>query len=211
MEIIETDIKVTECRAVVAYCDVTGFMSWVKRSTAFKNDVKGFIRRMKFLFLQFRLREGYVTLPIGDGIIPILIDMDGHGNLLKFLNSIIRLQKDMEKLITDETYPRPLGFRVRVTSGIIYRIDEPPLLTNFGDAHAPVLLTTDFIGDCLNLGSRLLQVRREIPNMIHQSAMELLSLAEREALNIKKVTFMERPPRGVDVEDMTGLATFGTT
>lgn len=199
------NIHVAECQAVIAYCDVTGFMTWVKRAEASRSDVPMFIQKMKFLFRRFREETGLLSIPIGDGIIALILDQGQGGaltSIFPLLEGTLRLQARMYRLIKETPYPRPNGFRVRVTAGHVFRTEEPPLA-------GQTVRTFDVIGSPMNLGSRLCEVRRELPAIIHESTFHYLTNTDRKHLILKRIEpGSDRPPRGVDPEDMKGLWTF---
>lgn len=210
----DDDVTVTLCRAVVAYCDVTGFMTWVKRATTSHNDVVPFISKMKTIFRHFDTETSYHTLPIGDGIIAIYVVAEKNPvGILSFLRATLDVQRKMLHLIAHTTYPRPAGFRIRVTSGIIFQSHGPIFPCKLAGAAAfdcPAMSNQDFIGDCLNLGSRLLEVRRDLPAILHESVLAITPKNERQHIHVEKIamTVDERTPRGVDIEDMKALYTF---
>lgn len=206
-----TDIKVTGCRAVVAYCDVTGFTGWMNRAlVAHKDDVViTFIQKMKLAFRNFRDETGFETLPTGDGIIAVVSVMEGGkpARLFELICSTLRLQKIMTRLISSTPAPRPAGFRIRIAAGFVYRTDEPSMT---GQVSGLVRLF-DFLGACMNLGSRLLEFRRETVAIITEEALDMMTPAERRRLNLKAIETLpdERSPRGVPVEELPGLRAFG--
>lgn len=193
----------SKCQAVVAYCDVTGFMAFVQRASAAQMDVVPFIQRMKFLFRRFRVETGYFVIPIGDGIIALITEGDCGKRVgtIALLESSIWLQQNMQRLIATTKYPRPGGFRVRVTAGVVFRTVEPPIVGLSGP-------TTDFIGDAMNLGARLCEVSRKDPLIIHESAIEIMTTPEKKQLILKPVLVTDEPPKGVHQDDMKGLWTF---
>lgn len=203
MQYNHADIKVEECNALVAYCDVTGFTTWMKRAAVSRSDVKLFIQKMKFTFRRFRVETGYCSIPIGDGIIALIVEYKQKpDDTLRLIKSVLDLQRRMLVLIRDETpHPRPGGFRVRITAGAVLKTEEPAI-------PGQNVRTFDVLGDPMNLGSRLLEVRRELPAVIHLSALSLLTAAELTELVVAPIELQSaRPPRGVDYEDLTELST----
>lgn len=198
------DIKVVEATALIAYCDVTGFTAWVRRAAVKRADVTVFIKKMKWIFREFRMDTGYTCIPIGDGIIALVVDVeDGYATeLMPLLKAVSTLQRKMMDLIGRTNHPRPAGFRIRVTSGAVFRTEEPPM-------DGQTFWTFDVLGDPMNAGSRLLEVRREVPAMITLSALSLLSKDERDQLEVLPVKIdSERPPRGLEREDLEELSEF---
>lgn len=198
------DIKVVETRAIIAYCDVTGFTAWVKRAAVKRADVTVFIKKMKWIFREFRMKTGYTCIPIGDGIIALVVDIEQPTtpSLLPLLRAVTALQHKMLELIGDTDHPRPGGFRIRVTSGAVFRTEEPPL-------DGETAWTFDVLGDPMNAGSRLLEVRREISAMITLAALSLLTKEEMGQIEViaHKID-TTRPPRGLEPEDLEELSEF---
>lgn len=213
MNVKPGDIKVTGCRAVVAYCDVTGFTGWMNRAASSRADVRSFIQKMKWLFRRFRVETGFETLPTGDGILALIAVSDGNHptRVFDLLVSSLKLQRQMLRLIKETPSPRPAGFRVRIAAGFVYRTDEPPIDRDIG-ARGPftTIRTFDFLGACLNLGARLLEFRREVGGIITDEALEMLTPAERRRLHLAPLRFSdnERAPRGVSAEELPGLRSF---
>lgn len=198
------DIKVVEATAIIAYCDVTGFTGWVRRAAVKRADVTVFIKKMKWIFREFRQQTGYTCIPIGDGIIALVVDVDKSEGLklLPLLKAVMSLQRKMMDLIGATNHPRPSGFRIRVTAGAVFRTEEPPM-------EGQTFWTFDVLGDPMNAGSRLLEVRREVAAMITLAALSLLSKEERDQIEIIPVKIdSDRPPRGLEQEDLEELSEF---
>lgn len=191
-------------RAAVGYCDVTGFMSWIERSAVSHRDVTEFIQKMKACFRNFRERTGYFCIPIGDGIISVLAASHDTERLQVYpvITALYALSLEVSVLADQQPNPRPGRSRIRIAEGVVYRTEEPPML---GVTDSPII---DYIGEPLNLGSRLLQVRRELPSLITESAVEAMTPEEREKLIIEPAGITGHLPRGVKFEDMRGLCQF---
>jgi hypothetical protein len=193
-ELIDIDVR----WAVVGYCDVRDFMSWIQVASDMNRDVRDFLRKMKWAFRKFRLATGYHALPIGDGIIAVLDAAPASTpvNVFRFVNSLAALEDGLCDIADEEIEPRPGHSRIRITAGSVYRIEEPP----------PTLI--DFIGKPMNLGSRLLHVRREIPALITNVAREAMTAEEQSNFIFTPIELVGRLPRGVTPEDVKGLCAF---
>lgn len=93
-------------------------------------------------------------------------------------------------LITRQSSPRPVGFRLRAMAGIVSKEMYPD-----GDK--------DYLGYCVNTCHKLLLVEPDIGVMIHESVKE--TLVDRSAFVFKKITSSMQRPGGVDLEDMSAL------
>lgn len=190
-----SDIQIKCEKAIVAYCDVTGFMNWSQQSADLPEDSKQFIVRMKYEFLKFRLRTGYFVLNTGDGMIVIINSVWNSNSLLKVISELVELIRAMDLMIKKTPYPRPEGFRIRITVGPVFRTETPHPLY-------PHQREIDFTGRPINLGQRLLEIERQIKIMLHASAADVLNPANRKKL--KKVMSENPPPKGVTEGEMRG-------
>lgn len=193
-------IKVEVRQAVVGYCDITEFTTWIRLSAKSNRDITDFLKRMKWIFRKFRLATGYYQIGIGDGIIAILDSVPDKApiGVLKFVVSIFELSKELSTIADQQNHPRPGQSRIRITAGEVYRIEEPP----------PSLYPFDFFGEPMNLGHALLHLRRELPALITKSALDFMTSEEQSQIIIKTVEVMGRLPRGVEPKDIQGLCAF---
>lgn len=198
-----TDITVADCRAAVAYVDVTGFTGWMTRATVARSDVATFIRKMKTIFREFRFETGYDILTTGDGLIAVTINAgDQQPDMYHLIVHTFRLRARLLAAIRSLNVPRPKDVRIRWTGGFVYRTDEPPL-------PGCDMRGLDFFGACLNSGKRLLEYRREIAGIITEEGLAMLRRADRKKFVIETIKNIEseRAPRGLDPDDIAGLRT----
>lgn len=195
-------IKVELKRAVVGYCDITDFTEWIRISAVISRDITLFLKKMKWTFRKFREKTGYFQIPIGDGIIAIIDSAPENKpvDVLQFVTSLWELGRDLSALADEEKDPRPGKSRIRITAGNTYRTEEPPLAIPF--------MPVDYIGEPMNLGSRLLQVRRDIPALITNAALELMSPEDVSQLIVILVDFLGQLPRDLSRGDLEGLCEF---
>jgi len=203
MELEHEQISVEIRRAVVGYCDVSDFMSWIQRSAVSNRDITSFLKKMKWTFRKFREATGYFSIPIGDGIIAILDSVPENKpvNVYRFVTSLWELGRDLSFLADGESRPRPGRSRIRITAGTVYRTEEPP-------SSIPKVPTVDFIGEPLNLGSRLLHVMRDVPALITKTALDSIAMEDRNRLIIQVIAIRGPIPRDVGMEDLRGLCAF---
>jgi hypothetical protein len=200
MKVRPDDIAVSLRRAVVAYFDVTGFMTWRKKSAVAARDSSIFIRQMKYEFRRFCASTGLFCIPAGDGLIAV-IEASGRirsAEVLNLIRNAERLIHIFDGIISSMDYPRPGGVRARIAAGAVYRIETPSVAD-------PSKFEIDFIGEPLDKASRLLEVDRSVPIILDESVIAELTPADLRRLNLTALPPRDGSPRNVDPEDMRGL------
>jgi class 3 adenylate cyclase len=200
MRVKPADIAVSLRRAVVAYFDVTGFMTWRQKNAVAARDSSIFIRQMKYEFRRFCKATGLFCIPAGDGLIAV-VEASGRvssADVLDLIHNAQRLIHTFDTVINAMDYPRPGGVRARIAAGAVYRIETPRV-------DDPRKFETDFIGEPLDKASRLLEVDRGVPIILDESVIAELTPADRRRLNLTALPPRDGSPRNVDPEDMRGL------
>ncbi len=98
---------------------------------------------------------------LGDGFMSVVeLPATGHRcqAAILFLSRLYRVGKQMERIIRDKKYPRPDGFRIRVTCGFVTKRPN-------GDVR----------GRCVNLASKALSFGKTELFIIHEKFKELMN------------------------------------
>ena len=195
--------KEERIRIFVTYADTTGFTTWCKRGATSHEDISMFNRRMYHEFRRYEFETGFAVKYLSDGFVAFKEMVRGHncGIAVTVLRGAWLLQKRMEGFISSMRHPRPDGFRVRVACGMVSKIWVPPV--NKRDRRWKI----EYVGFSAGLGSRLLDIKREIGCLTTESIRELLKGSET-SIEFERVTTKGRTPRGVDEEDMRELLSF---
>lgn len=205
------NVETKRREAVVVFCDTTGFSNFARRTAdrpevhtelllslyrrahAYQVETKCFLKRecdgMMFVHV-------YDRRPAADDVIGVLL-------------AIERFQKDCEATIRAIPYPRPDGFLVRVTMGVVWEMTitkEAP--TGCAMEHCGGLHEYDYWEYATILASRMLDSHKKEPRVCCQSVKEV-------AGRTRKITFSKLPrerrvPDGVFPEDMQDQWAFGS-
>jgi len=186
-------------RVIVAFGDILGFGSWTRRAVNTPEESHELIDQIYDEFENHAEVCGCHIKFLGDGIMS-LREMDENKTrddnlkmIINFVADAYVLASKVQKIITGY-YPRPEGFRLRITMGYVWKRQIKST-----KRHAP-----EYIGYIVNLAQRLLEVSPTTLCVCHESVMEVLKN--------KKLAFKTSPvkqpaiyPRGVDEEDLKGL------
>jgi len=95
------------------------------------------------------------------------------------------LADSIESIIQKTLYPRPIGFRIRVVAGYVWKLMATHTMKEKRKQ-------TDYLGYPINLAARLLEVERDAPCLCHQSIEEIIDAdkkAKRSIPNDKTAKF----------------------
>lgn len=150
-------------------------------------------------FLHFRLENRPFVKLLGDGLL-FIKEVDNRNTprtANAFLETLLKFSDRMRSLIEAmPTYPRPDGFRVRVTYGMAHSL----VVAKNSKSKA-----TDYFAYEINLASRLLKVRPELPFIAHRSVFELLSQKLSAEIEFRDIEADIGILDGVDQEDLAQL------
>lgn len=144
---------------------------------------------------QHEAATGWFTKNLGDGYMQVIeLPTTGHTctQALQVLQQTVAFASKIQTLIKKSPWPRPDGFRVRWTSGHVWKRDGNK---------------TDYVGRHVNLAHKLLRVSSEEEFISHQSFMELMSKRQSDGIGVKfiKLEPDRRVPEGVLKADMKAL------
>jgi len=197
-------IQADRKRVIVAFGDVIGFAKWLRRASNSPEEVKFFLTRL-YKRLAHMKEQGFFMKAMADGGMVLRELPNGHNcNLVAdFLKEMIVWRQHMMEIIRETEFPRPEGFRVRVTVGHALKIG-----TSFCDRMC--VFHNDYVGYPINLACRMLKVEsRTIPFMAHESVVDVLEKkARKKGIEFTKIRTKDRRMDGIDVEDMANLWSF---
>lgn len=194
--------KEERIRVFVTYADTTGFTTWVKRGATSYEDISAYNRRMYDAFRRYEIDSRSSVKYLCDGFVAFKEMARGHncGNAMSVLKNAALIQTEMQRIISKLRHPRPKGFRVRVSCGMVSKIWVPPVSKK--DRRWKI----EYIGFSPSLGDRLLEIEREIPRICTETVRDLLK--DEAGIVFQKVTPKGTTPKGIDDEDMKELLSF---
>lgn len=140
---------------------------------------------------------------LGDGFMVIQELRNGHncGTVRRLLQELIALSERVNaRLLTG--YPRPDGFRVRVTTGMVWK---RPTITQ---VRGKFTKHPEYIGYAVNMAQSLLYVYPEQSCICHEGVVEILG-PKKNGLVLKHLETPKERRAGIDQMDFTGLWSFG--
>lgn len=192
-------VSIRTTRILVAFCDLTGFGSYVKKASRDQREYNRFIKSLFKEFSKFRRDKYFWVKLMGDGFMVIReLDKADRPNSFLARNLLCRmgrLSRRVYKMIDSIPYdPKPKGFRVRITSGTCSVVSDlqPKELK-------------DFYGHEIDTCARLLDVRREIPLICHESVKDLLDREDARKFKFIKVPYAHGSHLNVEEEDRRAL------
>lgn len=154
----------SEKRIIVIFGDISGFKAWMKR--AGRDNLKLTFTMIADEWKKFHDKaDMYKTL--GDGFMAIY-EVNGRNDTSKaihILKNAFKSYLKIDRIIEDSYSPRPGGFRFRIAEGDALKYDET----------IDRKTTSDYISYYINMAKELLQVREDIPIIIHGNFKELLN------------------------------------
>ncbi len=193
------------CKVIVAFSDILGFTEWTRRATNTPEVTRALIDDFYEPIEKFLIANPHSQMKYqGDGIM-VLKEFKNPDKTekcaLHFLKGVVKLTKDLSRIVAKSSFPRPQGFRTRLASSIVHKKE---LLDPYdGERRRKVW---EFIGYGVNLAQRLLEVSPTTPVIFHESVIEALG---REAKGFKAIRFQtsQVAPRGLDPLDLRELWT----
>ncbi len=184
-----------QTRIIVAIADLSGFGKWFDSISDMEIELKPFMRDFYELIEEFIRNPNYYVKNTGDGFILImeLRDKENGQFVAELLKNLMIMKIRVRRLINLQPYPRLEGFRIRVTSGIAWK------MINRGKF--------DYLGRCINLASKLLRVGKKIPFIIHESIKDYIpkSVVKKYLFKFEKTEMGSDYPDGVYQKDMDSL------
>lgn len=184
-----------QVRAIIVFGDIRGFSIWEQGVTRPDIEFKPLMNKFDLMVDEFEAKTGHFTKNLGDGYMQVLeIPASGHvcNEAVKNLLDTVAFATKIQKMIKTSVWPRPAGFRVRWTSGHVWKKD--------GNKR-------DYVGRHINLAHKLLNVAPETEFLAHQSFVELMSKKQSESVGAKfiKVDGERRAVDGILKVDMAAL------
>lgn len=155
-------------------------------------------------FERMAMECGYYVKFLGDGLMMVREMGGGHncGVTMKFLQDAESLTHRIEEIIRVH-WPRPDGFRIRVTSGHVWK----RMATIRSGGRRQTIRLPEYIGYSVNLAQRLLEVQPTIACICDESIPEILG-PKKQKLSLERMGTPKERPRGVDPEDLERLWIF---
>ncbi len=184
-----------QTRIIVAIGDLSGFGKWFESISDMEIELKPFMRSFSELVEEFTKNPNYFIKNTGDGFLLImeLREKENGKYVAELLKNLMLMKIRVRRLINLQPYPRLDGFRIRVTSGIAWK------MINRGKF--------DYLGRCINLASKLLRVGKTIPFIIHESIKDYIpkSVIRKYLFKFEKKSMGSDYPDGVYQKDMESL------
>ena len=189
-----------EQRVLVAFGDVRGFRSWMKRSgpSQFKKSYK----HLQEQWARFATRASLYK-SLGDGFMAVWDLRPSHNcRLMIDLAKIsVETAEAIETIRMGIPEPRFSGWRIRWVGGDAFK-----LFQSIGRRRQ-----LEYVSPRINLCKDLLYVAPEDPVVLHESAWELCSdeQFEKENLSLTPVPYQRHPALSIFDEDLRTLKTLG--
>jgi len=163
---------------LAAFGDITNFRGYTRKLSDDPTQKNRFLKDFDELLDDFEFRSGYFLKDLSDGFLCIKKIQGRNGScVVKFLNDLLIFNDQINFLIKSQKYPRPDGFRIRVTAGhVTQKMKKNGMI--------------DFRGDHIDLAATMLQIEKNVPFLVHESAKQLLTVAESQ---IAQFTFTHIP------------------
>jgi hypothetical protein len=158
-------------RVLVVVGDISGFGAWFTSVSDVNAELKPFFKKYDALVDKLRV-QGSFFKDLGDGFLFIDELKSPHAcqATISTIQCIWNLKRSIRKLIDGTPYPKPQGFRIRITCGHAWKKRHDKRI--------------DYLGKHINLAFKLLRVHREHPIVVHESAMALMSKKQAKAHRI---------------------------
>lgn len=187
-----------QVKAIVVFGDIRGFSVWEQSVTRPEIEFKPLMNCFDAMVDEFEAKTGYFTKNLGDGYMQIVeLQADTHDCIpaLRVLKETVKFATSVQTVIRKSPWPRPDGFRVRVSSGHVWKKQGNK---------------TDYVGRHVNLAHKLLRVSPQTEFLAHQSFLELMARRQTHEIGVKfaKLPPDRRIPDGVLKADMNALWSF---
>jgi class 3 adenylate cyclase len=187
-------------RVLVAFGDVRGFRKWTQRALNAPEIASDMIDRIYKHFESFAVDTRYWVKLLGDGIM-IVQELHPSGHNCGLARRFLRDTHTLARSVSDEiqkVYPRPDGFRIRNTSGYVWK---RPTVHQYKEKHSK---HSEYIGYAVNLAQSLLYVLPEVEAVCHESLVEMIG-DKRQGLTFEQLEPPTERRHGVDPADFLGL------
>lgn len=187
---------------VVFFGDIIGFTHWTKsRLYSYENFHKKVLEIYQ-PFLPFIIKDGYFVKLMGDGLIVVVeLTADKKENSQKIVKLIVEAKEALARItsiVNNMSFPRPLGFRIRMVAGDVSRIT----------IMSGKRMVIDYVGEAMNTAKNLLNVHPSIPFMAHETIKELIDFNLHPNVIPRKLKVRKGFYKGIDQEDLAALWTF---
>lgn len=184
-----------QVKIIVAIGDIQGFGSYTLRITKPESEYLPFMNYFDGLVGNLH-RDCRIVKETGDGFILFHEIQENNGhlvaiNLLKDMKHVSDLMNDR---ISDLPWPRPDGFRVRLATGYVWK--KTPI------GNSPI-----FRGYHINLASKILRIRKDIPLICHESFKYLIqsNKSKPNGYSFHRINTEEESPDGIYSRDVKDL------
>ena len=182
-------------RIVAAFGDVSGFGQWFDSLSNQEIELKPFMHILDEEIDVFEDDPQYFVKRTGDGFLVImeLKQGDNGREITNFILQLVAMGSRLNKSIALQRYPRPEGYRIRVTSGFAWK-----------KVHRG---RTDYIARSINLASKLLRVGKSIPFILHESVKDVVpkSAIRKHLFRFERTVVGSEFPDGVYRKDVDSL------
>ena len=208
LEFLEKNRRVKGKRifAVVAFGDTVKFKKWTNHPFASVEKHTNFMVSLYDEFIRFRNGSGYFVKILGDGLMAVC-ELPAGNPRRKMVNDLLvhsqRLVESVNRLIKNQAYPRPTGFRMRVVAGDVLKL----IATHSADKRKKQI---DYAAYPVSLAHSLLQIEKDTPCICHESVREIVN-GEKSAgalIGFERVKEPSFSPEGIDPEDLKALWSF---
>lgn len=189
-------------RVLVAFGDILGFGTWTKRAVHSPEDLHDLINFVYDEFELFTEESGWYVKFLGDGIMVVRELSNGHncGITVEFMKRCYEFSVRVHEGILS-SYPRPDGFRLRMTAGYVWK-RRSVQRSRTGRRAFP-----EYIGYPVNLAQRLLEVSPETLCICHDTVRAIVG-ERKMGIRFERMENRKEILRGVDPEDVQGLWSF---
>lgn len=186
---------------VVAFGDIRGFGAWTSRAANSRETKDPFIQGFYDVLQGYVLKHSKVYFKYtGDGFMALQeFESKDPKQIYYFIKSLQQISKKIKKIIVNSDYPQPDGFRIRITSGDVYKISVIDPSDSERKRKVP-----EYVEYATNQAAHLLKVNPEIVCLATESIVKNLG-KYRSFFRMRK---LERPsdyPESVNRQDIETL------
>ncbi len=191
--------------AIIMFGDTIRFKHWTNHPFSSVEKHTEFMVGLYDRFLRFRNGSGYFVKILGDGLMAVqeMPDAKVRATLAeKMLIDCADLSAEVEAMIGKASYPRPIGFRLRVVAGDVLKLVATDLKNG---GHQQV----DYDDYPVTLTHSLLQIEKSHPLICHESVKELLAGAGMKGrILLSRISKPNQSLTDVADEDLNALWSF---
>lgn len=188
---------------VVAFVDILGFATWVRRASNSPEERQKFVIHLYRKLTYYSTSKGYFVKLLGDGAMIVRELVAGHNcqTVMTMLKDLDCLHKYIDRVIMQSEFPRLGGSRIRVVAGHVLKLRSKFCAND-------CFLQDDYIGYPINLAARLLEVLKTTePIICHESVKDIVGKKEEKSDFVFRLLKLEGERRldGIDEEDLNSL------